>query len=89
MSDHIPITGTVSLNNQELNKIVAWQTKQCGVRADRKKVSWDSYSRTDVDTKYTVPLSVELSKLETDVHMDHLYGKYLHQCGMSQRDTSK
>ena len=35
--DHVPIT--VSLNNQGLDKTVAWQPKQCGVRVDRKKVS--------------------------------------------------
>ena len=75
MSDHVPIT--VSLNNQGLDKTVAWQPKQCGVRADRKKVSWDNYSKTDIDTKYTVPLSVELSKMETDVHIDDLYGEIL------------
>ena len=69
MSDHVTIT--VSLNNQGLSKTVAWQPKQCGVRVDRKKVSWDNYSETDIDTKYTVPLSVELSKVETDVHIDH------------------
>ena len=27
--------------------------------------------------KYTVPLSVELSKVGTDVHIDHLYGEIL------------
>ena len=27
--------------------------------------------------KYTVPLSVELSKVETDVHIDNLYGEIL------------
>ena len=43
MSDRVPIT--VSLNNQELDKTVAWQPKQCGVRVDRKKVSWDNYSQ--------------------------------------------
>ena len=73
MSDHVPIT--VSLNNQELNKTVVWQPKQCGERFDRKKVSWDNYSKTDNDTKCTVPLSVELSKVETDVHIDNLYGE--------------
>ena len=76
ISDHVPIT--VSLNNQELNKTVVWQPKQCGVRVDRKKVSWDNYSQTDTDTKYTVPRSAELSKVETDVHIDHyLYGEIL------------
>ena len=34
MSDHVPIT--VSLNNQGLDKTVAWQPKQCGVSVDRK-----------------------------------------------------
>ena len=72
MSNHVPIT--VSLNNQGLDKTVAWQPKQCGVRVDRKKVSWDNYSKTDIDTEYTVPLSVELSKVETDVHIDHVWG---------------
>ena len=75
MSDHVPIT--VSLNNQGLDKTVAWQPKQCGVRVDRKKVSWDNYCKTDIDTKYTVPLSVELSKVETEVHIDDLYGEIL------------
>ena len=54
--DHVPIT--VSLNDQELDKTVAWQPKQCGVRVDRKKVSWDNYSKTDIDMKYTYRSSV-------------------------------
>ena len=40
-------------------------------------MSWDNYSKTDTDTKYTVPLSLELSEVETDVHIDHLYGEIL------------
>ena len=84
MSDHVPIT--VSLNNQELDKTVAWQPKQCGVRVDRKKVSWDNYSKTGIDMKYTIPLSVELSKVETDVHIDDLYGEILRSMwGVSER----
>ena len=63
---------TVSSNNQELDKTIAWQPKQCCVKVDRKKASWDNYSETDIDTK-----SVELSEVETDVHMDHLCGKIL------------
>ena len=75
MSDHVPITAR--LNNQELNKIVVWQSEQCGVRVDRKKVCWDNYSKADIDTKYTVPLSVKLSKVEIDVQIDNLYGEIL------------
>ena len=56
---HVPIT--ISLNNQELNKTVAWQSKPCVVRVDRKKVSWDDYSDTDIDTKYTVLFLCQLS----------------------------
>ena len=88
MSNHVPIT--VSLNNQESNKTVAWQPKQCGVRVDRKKVSWDNYCRTDIDTKYSVPTSVELSKVETDVHIDHLYRELLKSMwDVSERGTLK
>ena len=36
--------------------------------------------------KYTIPLSVELSKVETDVHIDDLYGEILRSMwGVSER----